>query len=870
MNGKTSRAGAGGTETPPSRERPTKGRKIDALEHASRRRVSIPTEQTERDIDHGGKEYQPKTRASGGEPRLQWNRQCPNPCREYAHALHIREKFSPKDMVERLSSSTVQSHIFDTFNGFDPPGAKFMYYSHRSRGNWQNRLIRGDSARVMASLARLEGYAGEVQTIFFDPPYGIGFDTNFVCAMRDTKRSKRLAGDKARPRDPVSVRAFCDTWERGLDSYLDAIMHRLTIMRDLLAESGSLFVQIGPSNVHRMAILLDEVFGHENSVTTIMFKKAGGTASSMIPEGSDFILWYSKNKKEAEKKYHDLYEPLTKGGLIAHMSSYGMVEEPGKKPRNITPQENMDVSRIPPNAALLKRDRLTSIGWSETRSFDYSWNGKTYRCQPNEHWRVSREGLDHLSKIGRLVESPGKKEGKRLWWKQYGNEIPGKKINNQWARTAAAHNQRYSVQTSEEIIKRCILMSSDPGDLVLDPSGGSGATAAVAERYGRRWVMIDSSHVSIATMRHHLATLTYDWYALQDSAAGAKAERDLGGRPRKGPYANDPAHGFVYERCPYVSAATLAYGKQADPILLVDRPVVQRGVRRVTGPFTVESETSSYTLSRTDPGAQARFASQVIEVLEKSGIAAPDREVKVTNIAASSADRAYTHTCTVNGRKGALFIAPELSAVDNRLIAAAARDAATDNVDTLVIVAFEFQPLIADASDGVNVVRVSMNRALQQRELAAEKIDRAFVVVGEPNVRVDPVEGEPGKWTAEIVGYNTYDPHTGNTDVGETGDVDCWMIDTDYDGESFYARDVHFPNVGTTCSERQTRNIEKLLGSRIDQQRWERFVSLKSAPFSSQTGRIAVKIITTTGDEMAKEIALADPDRSGDGARGPK
>ena len=858
MTGRAARAGGGArgaSRTSGARRRGSGQRKIDSLEHASRKRVSIPTEQTERDIDHVGKDYRPHV-PPPSEPRLHWNRQRSEPGREYAHALHIREKFSPQDMIQRLTRDTEQLRIFDSFNGFDPPSTKFRYYSHRSQGNWQNRLIRGDSARVMASLAALEGYAGEVQTIFFDPPYGIDFDSNFVCAMRDTKRSKKLKGESARPKDPVSVRAFCDTWERGLDSYLDAILHRLTIMKDLLTESGSIFVQIGPENVHRMAMLLDEVFGHENSVTSIMFRKGGGTTSSLIPEGSDFILWYSKNKKNLVKKYHQIYEELTRDELIRHMSWHVMIEERGKEPRKLTREEKRDSTKIPAKFKLLQRGKLTSGGWSKTRSFDYKWNGKTYMCPPNLQWSISKEGLDRLAEIKRLVVSPSEKGGKNLYWKRYENEVPGRKINNQWASTAPPKNPRYSVQTSGEVIKRCILMSSDPGDLVLDPSGGSGATAIVSERYGRRWIMIDSSHVSIATMRHHLATQSYEWYLLQDSAEGAKAERERGGKPRTGPHTNDPAHGFVYERYPYVSAATLAYDKQADPILLVDRPVVQNGVRRVTGPFTVESETSSYTLSRTDPNAQARFAAQVIAVLEKNGIDASKQKVGVRDITAAPAGRAYTHTGMVNGRRGAMLIAPEFSAVDNRLINAAARDAATDKMDMLVVVAFEFQPLVADPPAGVRVTRVTMNRALQQNEIDASKIDRAFVVVAEPNIKIERVKGKRGKFTAEVAGYNTYDPRTGNTGVGTAGDIDCWMIDTEYDGESFYARDIHFPNVGTTWTERQMKNVEKLLGKDIDRERWEQFASLKSTPFSSSTGRIAVKIVTTTGDEMAKEIAL--------------
>ena len=409
------------------------------------------------------------------------------------------------------------------------------------------------------------------------------------------------------------------------------------------------------------------------------------------------------------------------------------------------------------------------------------------------------------------------------------------------------------------MIKRCILMSSDPGDLVLDPSGGSGATPVVSERYGRRWIVIDSSHVSVATMRHYLAMQLYDWYFLQDSVEGAEIEQKLGGKPRNAPYRSDPAHGFVYERYPHVSAGTLAYNKEEDPILVVDRPVVQKGVRRVTGPFTVESETSSYTLSRTDPDAEVRFATHVIDVLEKNGITDVKEKIEASDITAAPTGRAYTHTGRVNGQRGAIVIAPEFSAVDNRLINTAARDTAADKMDTLLVVAFEFQPLAADAPAGVHVTRVSMNRALQQNEIDPSKIDRAFVVVAEPNIKIEHVKNDPGKFTAEVAGYNTYDPRTGNTGVGTAEDVDCWMIDTEYDGESFYARDVHFPNVGTTWTERQMKNIEKLLGKDIDRDRWERFTSLKSAPFSSSTGRIAVKIVTTTGDEMAKEIALDVP-----------
>ena len=463
------RRGSGRTKAGPAPRKRITGRetarkRIRTYAHRGNTRISIPTEQTERDADVPSRDYRPKpggAASAGGsagagkrpagdsgagdggsgadsakntagcrEPHLSWDRRRREPGMERAHALHIREKFSPQDMISKLSRHHFQTRIFDTFNGFEP-GAKYRYYHHKSKGNWQNRMIRGDSARVMASLAAHENYAGSVQTIFFDPPYGINFDSNFAYAMRDTRKSKNVKASEKFTKDPVTCEAFCDTWERGLDSYLDAMLHRLCIMRDLLTETCSIFVQISSANVHRMALLLDEVFGHDNAVSTIMFRKAGGTSSSLIPEGSDFLLWYAKDKKRA--KYRQLYELLTTAQLVQHMSSYAMVEDPDGNSRSLTNEEKRDVDKIPGGFKLFQSVTLTSQHPSLTRGKDYTWNGVSYTCGLNRQWGVSCDALDKLAAMNRLV---GSSDPTSLRWKQYADEIPGRRINNQWTSMA--------------------------------------------------------------------------------------------------------------------------------------------------------------------------------------------------------------------------------------------------------------------------------------------------------------------------------------------------------------------------------------------------------------------------------------------------
>lgn len=826
-----------------------------AYDHVSKKRLSIPTEQTERDIDIGGREhYAPPVRAS--EPRLHWDRQRESPGRQRGYALHIREKFSPQDMITKLGKNAIQTKIFESFNGFEH-GAKYRYYNHRSKGNWQNRMIRGDSARVMATLLAHENYKGCVQTIIFDPPYGISFDSNFAPAMPGTNKSKKVSSANKLTKDPATCEAYCDMWERGLDSYLDAIYHRLSLMRDLLAEEGSIFVQIGPENVHRMALLLDEVFGHKNAVTTIMFKKSGGTASRFMPQGSDFLLWYAKNIDCTT--YNPLYKHLTKKEMIKHMSTYIMLETSNGTSRKLTSEENEHPETIPRDCKLFTRVELTSQDPSETRSYDYVWNKKTYKCPPNRHWSISKEGMDRLNKQNRLVSQPSRTGHDRLRWKRYEDEVPGKRINNQWTTTTSPQTLRYAVQTSDEVIQRCILMTSNPGDLVLDPTGGSGVTAVIAERYGRRWVLIDSSPVSVATMRHCISLQTYDWYLLQDSKEGADEELKQGGTPlipSGKQYTNDPAHGFVYPRHPYVSPSVLAGIEPSRPILIVDDPYKLRGVKRVTGPFTVESESTSYALSITDPHAHAKFASRIVKILEQNGIdlVLDNKHLSITNIEAVPADLPYTHVGIINGKDAAIMLAPEFRAADNRLIHEASTHASKSGISELVVAAFEFQPLDVIVPNNINLTKILINRALQQPEINSSKLNRSFVMVAEPKIDIRPTKNK--KWTVKIIGYVTYDPLTGNIVSGNSDDVDCWMIDTEYDEESFYAREVHFPNTRPKWASKQLSTIETMLGQDIDRDRWDAFTSLESSPFSSTSGKIAVKIITTTGDEMMKVFDL--------------
>jgi adenine-specific DNA-methyltransferase len=467
--------------------------------------------------------------------------------------LYIQEKVHPKAIIndlkrhsdERAKASTDAPDLFDDiytdFNGIDPE-AKTEFYAHDQ--NWQNRMILGDSLQVMASLAEREALRGKVQCIYFDPPYGIRFNSNWQVSTRsrDVKDGKL---DQI-TREPEQVKAFRDTWKDGIHSYLTYLRDRLTVMRDLLTESGSIFVQIGDENVHRVRALMDEVFAEENFVSEIRFKKTSGTGARHLDNIHDSILWYSKHTRS--QKFRRLFAIKSKGLLE---SQYTLVDE--------------IKSEIESATAKFMPGDMSAQGASESGTYPFEFQGEQYSLPQNTHWKASRSGMPRLSRAGRLIGI-----GKRIRYKRFGDDWPVVIYSNSWDDTIVSgysDPKLYIVQTSPKVVERCILMATDPGDLVLDPTCGSGTTAYVAEQWGRRWITLDTSRVSLALARTRLMSTRYPYYKLADSPEGRAQEQKLTGEVRPDtPTHGDIRQGFVYERAPHITLKSIANNAEIDVI----------------------------------------------------------------------------------------------------------------------------------------------------------------------------------------------------------------------------------------------------------------------------------------------------------------
>ncbi len=554
---------------PKKRKSPTTPRRVSTLKHEAASRTNIPTAEYEAvldPVDQNPVQVAFERRNRDLDPQLVWRgKEVPGPAELTAQAppLFIQEKVHPKVLADDLARETRrrraeagdedgQPDLFADFNGLPSDEARAEFYQHDA--NWSNRMILGDSLQVMASLAEREGLRGKVQCIYMDPPYGIKFNSNFQWSTtsRDVKDGKA----EHISREPEQVKAFRDTWRDGIHSYLTYLRDRLTVARELLAESGSIFVQIGDENVHRVRALMDEVFGVENFVSMIQFQKTGSQAANFIANTVDFILWFAKSAENA--KYRQIYDTRVAGQVS--LDRYDQIEFPDSTERRLSKEELRREVDLPDGRVFRHTSLISSGEASEKQPFVFQ--KKTYRPSAGSHWKTTTAGLSSLSKAGRIASGT-----KTIRYKRFLNDFSVLPITDRWESLQIGTGLLYVVQTSASVVERCILMSTDPGDLVIDPTCGSGTTAYAAEKWGRRWITIDTSRVALALARARIMGARYAWYLLADSAEGQRKEAELARAAlAEAPTHGDVRQGFVYERVPHITLKSIANNAEIDTI----------------------------------------------------------------------------------------------------------------------------------------------------------------------------------------------------------------------------------------------------------------------------------------------------------------
>ena len=627
-------------------KKPTGPTPVDSLRHQDKR-TNIPTNElrgfvSDDETEPGAMLY---PRDPSLDPQLVWkgkDEQDRQPLGVPVVPIYIQEKILPQAIIENLRDTARKGEpepeltLFDDFDGIE---FQELVEFYRHEQNWANRMILGDSLLVMTSLAEKEGLKGKVQMIYMDPPYGIKFGSNWQVSTR--KRDVKDGKAEDATRQPEQVKAFRDTWELGIHSYLTYLRDRLVVSRELLSETGSIFVQIGDENVHLVRAVMDEVFGSENFVCLIPFIKTTGKGGALLDTINDYLLWYSKARDAV--KYRQLYS-LRSAKTLAQ--GYTWIEEPTGRRRRLSKAEldnpSIDGRRFIPAS-------LNSSSGGDTTRFEFELGGETFRPAANAYWKTNAAGMKKLREAGRLLGIAN-----TMTFVRFDDDFPVVALSNWWGDTKEstfAVDKIYVVQTYTKVIERCLLMATDPGDLVLDPTCGSGTTAVVSELWGRRWITCDTSRVSLALARSRLMGARFPYYALADSPEGAKREAELTGVPStRGAHSRDVRQGFVYRRVPHIQLKSItnnpeisegmtraeidsAIRRHTDTELLYDQPFEDPSRIRVTGPFTVESLSPHRVLAGSDGGRTdgpagdappardaADFVSIILDNLRKAGV----------------------------------------------------------------------------------------------------------------------------------------------------------------------------------------------------------------------------------------------------------
>ena len=561
--------------------KPAKPKSVETLTHGEASRPNIPTAEfhpvmAEEEKAPVRAAYERRNRDL--DPQLVWRGKDAQDAADLtvqAPPLYIQEKVHPKALVDDLLRQTkarrdgaadAAPDLFADFNGLPSEEARTEFYRHDA--NWSNRMILGDSLQVMASLAEREGLRGKVQCIYIDPPYGIKFNSNFQWSTtsRDVKDGK--AGHITR--EPEQVKAFRDTWRDGIHSYLAYLRDRLTVARELLTESGSVFVQIGDENVHRVRVLMDEVFGDDNFVSQISFRTTTGLGDQYLDASCNFLLWYAANIDKT--KYREPFRPKRLEDDIG--ARYRRIELRPFDRRPMTSTERISYQSLPDGSKIYRHDNLTSQSGSEKSTFLVEFSSVQFRPGKG-YWKTNKKGMERLRRAERLATPTPRS----IQYVRFLDDFAVSKFSNVWIDTqtgAFTEDKIYVVQTNTKVIQRCILMTTDPGDLVLDPTCGSGTAAYVAEQWGRRWITIDTSRVALALARARIMGARYPWYLLADSPEGQRKEAEITRRaPSEAATHGDIRQGFVYGRVPHITLRSIAQNTEIDAIYEAMQPEVE-------------------------------------------------------------------------------------------------------------------------------------------------------------------------------------------------------------------------------------------------------------------------------------------------------
>ena len=542
---------------------------VETITHDEAKRKNIPSAEHQSVLRPHDTEPRPLKypRNADLDPQLVWRGKDEQDCTDlvvHVPPLYIQERVHPKVLIDDLlwqtreahsDASGVQTNLFDDFNGIPRDVDRTEFYEHEQ--NWSNRMILGDGLQTMASLAEREGLRGKVQCIYFDPPYGIKFNSNFQWSTT----SRNVTDGKADhiTREPEQVKAFRDTWRDGIHSYLTYLRDRLTVARDLLTESGSVFVQIGDENVHRVRALMDEVFGEENSCSLIAFETTTGQTSAFMAQNNDFLLWYAKDL--GKTKFHQLTRPKVAGQEGGTGYRFALTAE--------LVERVFDGILAPGEKAFMKGDVTSQrqgrpSGEGSAMHFPVICQGRRFVPRGGRGWSTTELGMKRLGRADRIMPN-----GVNLAYRRFLEDSPVLPIIASWRDTGSGFmsDKTYVVQTNTKVIERCVLMTTDPGDLVLDPTCGSGTTAYVAEQWGRRWITIDTSRVAMALARARIMGARYPYYLLADSQDGQIKEAAIASKMRsEAPTYKDIRQGFVYERVPRITLKSIANNAEIDVI----------------------------------------------------------------------------------------------------------------------------------------------------------------------------------------------------------------------------------------------------------------------------------------------------------------